>query len=81
MDAQYLESYNKLSDLHPGQLAASKDRKSLYLCVWVPALHGAKDSYKAIIDLTNPTDQYVYNINMDQPVKILSTGDKFVITV
>ena len=81
MKSHYVEKYDKLSDLHPGQLAVSKDRENLYLCLWVPAENGEKDSFKAIIDLNNPTDQYVYNLNQDQPVKILSSGDKFVITV
>lgn len=81
MEAHYIESYDKLSELKPGQLAVSKDRESLYLCTWAPAKGDIKDSYLAIIDLNNPTDQYIYNLNLEQPVKILSRGDKFVMTV
>ena len=81
MKSHFVEKYDKLRGLRPGQLAVSQDRENLYLCVWVPAEDGKKDSYKAIIDLNNPTDQYIYNLIFDQPVKILATGDKFVMTV
>ena len=81
MDAEYIEKYERLSSLKPGRLAVSMDRKNLYLCLFVPKPGGVKDSFCTVVDLNDPTRQYVYDIDMNQQVKILPRGDKFVITV
>ena len=68
------------AELRPGEVAVSKDRKRTYLCCWVPD-QSRNDCYPAIIDLANPTDQYIHKTDLDQPVKIIPIGDRFVVTV
>ncbi len=80
MEAEYIEKYDKLRDLQPGQVAVSANREKLFICVWAPN-QGRSDSHKTIFDLRDPTNQYVFHQDMNQPIKKLERGDKFIFTV
>jgi hypothetical protein len=80
MKAEYLERYDELNTLRPGDVAVSKDRGKLFLCLWVPNADGT-DCHVAIVDLDNPCHQYVHKLDLNQPVRKLAIGDKFLITV
>jgi len=80
MKAEYLEKYDMLKDMTPGSVAVSADREKLFICVYVPNKE-RNDSHIAVVDLNNSCDQYVHKENMNQQIRILSHGDKFVFTV
>ncbi|GEM_PF-6873305 len=76
MDVEFIEKYEKLSDMKPGDTATSKDRKSFFVCgLQYDTLK--KQNVKVILDLNNLCDQYTERRNMNQPVQILKSGDKF----
>jgi hypothetical protein len=81
VQAEFLEKYVQLSELDVGRVAVSKDRKTIFYCLWVPTKDVVADSHKAIIKLNDPHDQYIFKLDLNQPVKILERGDKFVFTV
>lgn len=77
MNVEFIEKYVKLSDMKPGDTATSKDRESFFACGhYYDALK--KQNVKIILDLNHLTDQYTEKRDMNQPIKILKAGDKFV---
>lgn len=77
MEAEFIEKYDKLSDMKPGDVAVSKDRTKFFVCGW----HRDKLMDKgvpAILDVNNLHDQYSDKRDMSQPIKILDRGDRFV---
>lgn len=76
MNVEFIEKYDKLSDMGEGDTATSKDRKSFFVC----GHHYdtlKKQNVRVILDLNNLFDQYTEKRDMNQPVKILKSGDKF----
>lgn len=80
MNAEYQERYNKLSELRPGQIAVSKDRKSIFLCGRGKTASGW-NSDLTVLDLNSMETEHAGQFDMDQPVRKLKKGDKFTITV
>lgn len=80
MDAEYIEKYDMLKDLKPGEVAVSANREKLFVCVWVPNADNT-DSHRAVFDLNDPYNQYGFKQNMNQKIKKLERGDKFVFTI
>ena len=80
MEVQFVEKYNKLSDIEEGQTAVSKDRKEFFVCGhhYCTTL---KLNKKVILNVNRLFNQYTEDIDLDQPVKILKHGDKFVCEV
>lgn len=78
MDAEYIERYIKLRDINIGDIAVSKDRKHLFARCRFRSEFSVKDG---IVDLKKISDQYVDRIDMEQPVKVIQNGDKFVLTI
>ena len=77
MNVNFIESYVKLSEMRAGHTATSKDRTSFFVCGYhYDTLK--KQNVLVTLDLNNLLDQYTENRNLDQPVKILQTGDKFI---
>ena len=77
MNIEFLEKYSKLSDMKAGDTATSKDRESFFACGYhYDTLK--KQNVLVIFDLNNLYDQYTERRNLDQPVKILKSGDKFI---
>lgn len=77
MDAEFVEKYDKLSDMKAGQSAVSKDREKFFVCGYVYDTL-KKQNVATILEVNNLRDQYSENRDMTQPVKILKSGDKFV---
>ena len=77
MNIEFIEKYEKLSDLREGDTATSKDRKSFFVCGHHYCMF-KKQNVRIILDLNNLQDQYSETRDMNQPVKILKKGDKFV---
>ena len=77
MKAEFKEAYNKLSDMMPGNVAASKDRKQFFVCGFARAPDGT-GNIRVILEVNNLSNQYIDKRDMSQPVKILKHGDKFV---
>ena len=80
MKAEFIEKYDRLKDLQPGEVAVSADREKIFVCAYVPNAQG-DDSHKAFFDLNSPRDQYVHQQDMDQKIRKLERGDVFVFTV
>ncbi|PHS13429.1 MAG: hypothetical protein COA78_06745 [Blastopirellula sp.] len=78
MKAELIEKYIKLSDLKVGQIAVSRDRKNIFLCAYE---YKAGKNYSVIVELNNLGDQYTDNRDMSQPVRVLASGDRFVIDI
>ncbi len=78
MKAEFLEKYETLGSLLCGDLAVSKDRSKLFLCLWIPNAD-MSDCYKGVIELTDPHNQYIHKLEMEQPVRKLVRGDKYLI--
>lgn len=77
MNVEFIEKYVKLSDMKEGDTATSKDRSSFFVCGYhYDTLK--KQNVRIILDLNNLHDQYTEKRDMNQPVKILKSGDKFV---
>lgn len=77
MDIEFVEKYKKLSDLQPGQCATSKDRKSFFVCGYYHCSF-MKKNIPVIHDLNALYHQYPEKRDMNQPIKILGSGDKFI---
>ncbi len=80
MNVQFVEKYTKLSELEEGQVAVSKDRNEFFVC----GHHYCKTlklNKKIILNVNKLWDQYTENIDLNQPVKVLKSGDKFVCEV
>ena len=75
MEAEFIEKYDKLSDMGLGDIAVSKDRSCFFVCGRI-ATEDKKDKV-IILDLNNLWGRYD-NWDMEQPIKILKSGDKFV---
>ena len=76
MNAEFIESYNMLSDLKPGDVAVSKDREKCFVC----GSRRDEDSgmnVSVILEINSLYNQYPEKRDMSQPVKILGKGDKF----
>jgi hypothetical protein len=71
MNAQFDESYSKLSDMKPGDVAVSKDRDHFYICGY------DQDQEKVTLEINNLSNQYLDKTDTSQPVKILKQGDRF----
>lgn len=80
MKAEFREAYNKLSDMMPGDVAVSKDRKRFFVCGWRHCIF-AKDNVEVVLEVNELNNQYPDKRDMSQPVKILKNGDKFVCEV
>jgi hypothetical protein len=77
MNVDFIEKYDKLSDMKEGDTATSQDRKSFFVC----GHHYdklKKQNARIILDLNNLYDQYTEKRDMNQPIKILESGDRFV---
>jgi len=81
MEVKFIEKYTKLGDIKEGQVAVSKDRKEFFVCCyyWCATL---KLNKKIIINLNYlSNNQYTETLDLEQLVKILKRGDKFVCEV
>lgn len=77
MDVEFIEKYDKLSDMREGDVATSKDRTSFFVCGYhYDTLK--KQNVRIILDLNGLFNQYTENRDMNQPIKILKGGDGFV---
>lgn len=76
MKAQFIEKYQTLEDMKPGDVAVSKDRKKVYICAYHYNFL-KKDNERTIIDINNLYEQYTDHRTMTEPVKFLKIGDKF----
>jgi hypothetical protein len=76
MNVIYHENYVKLSDMNTGDTATSADRKSFFVC---GHHYDQEKQYdiRVILDLNNLNDQRPEDMDMEQPVKILKSGDQF----
>lgn len=77
MEVTFVEKYNKLSDMEEGQVAVSKNREEFFVC----GHHYCKTlkcNKKIILNVNKLWDQCTEKIDMEQPVKILKSGDKFI---
>ncbi len=75
MKSVFVESYQTLADMKPGDVAVSKDRAHVYVC----GNHydeKSKVSQRTILDMN---DLYYESgeRDMSTKIKILKTGDKF----
>ena len=77
MNTEFIEKYDKLSDMKPGQVAISKDREKFFVCGWGCPQGSAKPVH-IILDMNNLHNQYPDKRDMSQEIKILVQGDKFV---
>ena len=80
MEVQFVEKYKKLSDMEEGQVAVSKNREEFFVC----GHHYCKTlklNKKIILNVNKLWNQYTEKIYIYQPVKILTSGDKFVCQV
>jgi len=80
MEVQFVEKYKKLCDIEEGQVAVSKDRKEFFVCGhhYCTTL---KLNKKVILNVNKLFDQYTETVDLEQLVKILKSGDKFVCKV
>jgi len=77
MNVEFIEKYQPLSEMKEGDTATSKDRESFFVCGYhYDTLK--KQNVKVIMDLNHLSNQYSEKRDMNQPVKILKPGDKFV---
>jgi uncharacterized Fe-S cluster-containing MiaB family protein len=80
MNAEFIESYNQLSDLKPGDVAVSKDRERCFVCGYhIDAESGL--NVEVILEVNHLYNQYTDKRDNSQPVKILGTGDKFIFSI
>lgn len=77
MNVNFIEKYDKLSDMTVGDTATSKDRKNFFVCGYHYDIL-KKQNVRVIMDLNHLHDQYSEDRDMNQPVKILKGGDQFV---
>jgi hypothetical protein len=78
MTVTYIEKSISLGKMEPGQMACSKDRKSIFACGWsVVKPEGSKDieMKKVILKLNDLSSQYPDKWNMDQPVILISSAN------
>lgn len=77
MECQFIETYTKLGDMEEGEVAVSKNREEFFVCGhhYCTTL---KLNKKVILNINKLWDQYTEKIDMEQPVKILKSGDKFI---
>ena len=80
MEVQFVEKYVKLSDMEEGQVSVSKNREEFFVCghSYCKVL---KCNKRIILNVNKLWDQYTEKIDMNQPVKILKSGDKFVCNI
>lgn len=73
----FQEHYTQLGDMKPGDIAVSKNRERFFVCGY----HYDKirlSFEKVIFDMNDLSNQYTESMDMEQPVKILKAGDKFI---
>lgn len=76
METTFSEKYQKLSEMKPGDAAVSKDRSKFFVCGYhYDTLK--KKNVSVILEMNHLYDQYSENRDMDQPVKFLTSGDRF----
>lgn len=80
MEVNFIEKYTKLSEMKPGDSAVSKDRKEFFICGYYYCKTLKKNNI-VILNVNMLYSQYTDNIDLNQPVKILKSGDKFVCEV
>lgn len=80
MEAKYIEKYDTIADMKAGDVAVSKDRSQLFICIYV-SNDNHDDSHLAVIDLNDPYNQYVNKLDTKTKIKKLERGDRFVFTV
>lgn len=79
MKTVFHELYTKLGDMKPGEIAVSKDREKFFVCSYhYNTLK--KCNEVAIADMNDLTNQYTDRRDINQPVSILKSGDKFTCT-
>jgi len=78
MEIEFIEKYEVLKDLEPGEIAVSKDRQSLFLCARV---NEKEFDLVTFINLSRLYMQSHEEGDINQPVRKLKKGDKFVITL
>ncbi len=77
METEFVEKYQQLKDMVPGDIAVSKDRNKFYIC----GFHMVYNNNKPLIlDLNNLTNQYTDKRDMNELIRMLKPGDKFVST-
>lgn len=77
MKVTFVEKYTKLGDIEEGEVAVSKDRRNFFVCGYHYCAT-LKLNRKIILNVNDLSNQYSEDIDLEQPVKILKAGDKFV---
>jgi len=80
MEVLFVEKYTKLRDIKEGQVAVSKGRGEFFVCGHHYCLD-SKENKKVILNVNHLWNQYTEQMDLDQLVKILERGDKFVCEV
>jgi hypothetical protein len=76
MKSQFIEMYQTLDNMKPGDIAVSKDRTSVYVC----GIHFdplTKESQRTILDMNDLYYNSAGGRDLTAKVKILVAGDKF----
>jgi len=80
MDAEFIEKYDRLSQMRAGDIAISKDRSQVFVCgAWSP--DKKEGNQLVVLDLKRLSYQYSYDRDMTQLVRKLQKGDQIVLTV
>jgi hypothetical protein len=78
MKAQLKEKYSRLSDMNPGEVAVTADRKSVFICTYIWNKDTGTNNV-GFVNLNYPADQYTDKLDLTQPVRICVQGDEFVV--
>ena len=78
MKAKFIERYDKLSEMNIGNIAVSADRSKIFICCHAYDIESAC-TRKVIINLNDLHGQYCDKWDMNQQIKKLVKGDKFLI--
>lgn len=84
MKAEFIEKYIALEEMQPGDVAVSKDRKSVYVCgrfaaTFLDGEKGYPAVYNVVLDLNNLYDQYIDQRDVKKQVKLLKSGDRILL--
>lgn len=76
--AEFVEKHDRISDMRPGDIAVSLDRKRLFVCAYLPDKNSNAYTF---FDLKKLDDWYLHRVTPDTPLRLLAKGDKFIVTV
>ena len=76
-DAEYIEKFDHVGDMKPGDVAVTIDRERLLVCAYLP---DKNSNGTVIIDLKDLQDQYLHNLKPKDRIRFLAKGDKYVVT-